>query len=155
MNLPFQIKDTLQMIIFIGIQASGKTTFYKELLACHNMTHINLDTLHRRHKEAMTIRACIDRRKSFVVDNTNPQIIDRQRYISLAIAHGYEIIGIFFQSRVKDCIERNEKRKRRVPRLAIPATSNKLQIPSYDEGFDKLFFAKIVDNSFEITKWEK
>lgn len=143
------------MIVFIGIQASGKTTFYQRFFACHGLAHINLDTLHSRHKEAMAIRACLDNRTSFVVDNTNPQISDRKRYISLAKAHRYEIIGIFFQSRVKDCIERNEKRERCVPRLAIPSTSNKLQMPSYGEGFDQLFFARIAKNGFEITIWSE
>lgn len=154
MELPFHIKETMQMFLFMGIQASGKTTFYKSVLACHGLVHINLDTLHRRHKETIAIRACLDRKMSFVVDNTNPEITDRQRYIPLAKAHGYEVIGIFFQSRVMDCLKRNEERNRRVPRHAIPCTSNKLQMPSYDEGFDQLYFARIVDNRFEITKWK-
>ena len=151
--MPFQINDTRQMIIFIGIQASGKTTFYKSLLAGYGLTHISLDTLKTRHQEELAIRTCLDRRKSFVIDNTNPQITDRQRYIRLAKPLGYEIIGIFFQSKVKECIERNEYRECRVPRIAIPSTSNKLQLPSYEEGFDQLFFARIVDNGFQITKW--
>ena len=155
MELPFQIKSTKQMIVFIGIQACGKTTFYKELLACHGLVHINLDTLHTRHKEAMAIEECLESEKSYVVDNTNPQITDRQRYIPPAKSHGYEVIGIFFQSRVQDCIERNELRDNGLPRHAIPCTSNKLQMPSYSEGFDQLFFAKIIDNGFGITKWKE
>ncbi len=155
MQLPFKITDAKQMIIFIGIQASGKTTFYNSALACHGLAHVNLDTLHRRHKEAITIRTCFDNMKSFVVDNTNPQILDRQRYIPMAKSHGYEIIGIFFQSRVKDCVDRNEQRGRRVPLRAILSTSNKLQMPSYNEGFDLLFFARITDNGFKITEWKE
>lgn len=155
MELPFKINDTKQMIIFIGIQACGKTTFFRSVLACHGLAHINLDTLHRRHKEAITIRTCLDSMRSFVVDNTNPQISDRQRYIPLAKSHGYEIIGIFFQSRIKDCIERNEQRGRRIPLRAILGTSNKLQMPSYNEGFDQLFFARITDDGFEITEWKE
>ena len=102
MELPFQIHDTKQMIVFIGIQASGKTTFYQELLAYHGLAHINLDTLRTHHKETAAIEECLECGSSFVVDNTNPQITDRQRYIPLAKSHGYEVIGIFFQSRVKD-----------------------------------------------------
>ena len=155
MELPFQIKATKQMIVFIGIQASGKTTFYKELLACHGLAHINLDTLHTRHKEAMAIEECLRSSISYVVDNTNPQIVDRQRYIPLAKSHGYEVIGIFFQSIVKECIERNNLRDKGVPWHVIPCTSDKLQMPSYNEGFDQLFFARIVDKGFEITKWKE
>ena len=143
------------MIVFIGIQASGKTTFYEELLACHGLVHINLDTLHTRYKEALAIEECVGSGNSYVIDNTNPQIIDRQRYIPIAKSQGYEVVGIFFQSKVKDCIERNDLRDRVVPRHAVACTSGKLQMPSYDEGFDQLFFARIVDNGFEITKWKE
>lgn len=34
-ELPFKINDAKQMIVFIGIQASGKTTFFNSVLACH------------------------------------------------------------------------------------------------------------------------
>ena len=65
------------------------------------------------------------------------------------------LIGVFFQSIVRDCIARNENRENAVPRQAIPCTQNKLQLPSYSEGFDKLYFARITDNGFEITDWKE
>ena len=153
MILPFETKDTKQAIIFIGIQASGKSTFYNEMLAPLGYCHINLDTLHTRSKEHALLENYLNEGKSFVIDNTNPEIADRLRYIPLVKTHGYEVIGIFFQSIVRDCIARNENRKHAVPRKAIPSTQNKLQLPSYSEGFDKLFFARIADNRFEITDW--
>lgn len=155
MELPFRVKERGQIILFIGIQASGKSTFYRSLLAPAGLKHVNLDTLRTRNREATSIHDCLDRGASFVVDNTNPQVADRQRYIPLAKAQGYEVIGIFFQSRVKDCIRRNEQREHPVPRHAIPCTSNKLEMPSLDEGFDKLYFARIVDDGFEITEWKE
>ena len=154
-NLPFDIRPTGQIIVFICIQASGKTTFYKQLLASHGYIHVNLDTLHTRPKESQAIQGCYDRGQSFVVDNTNPEKSDRERYIPDAKAHGYEVIGIFFQSRVRDCIARNEKRETKVPVKAIPCTQNRLQMPEYAEGFDKLYFVRIKDNEFEITDWRE
>jgi len=153
MELPFKITGDKQMIVFMGIQASGKSTFYHELLERHGYAHINLDTLHTRRNESLALQDCLCRGKSFVVDNTNPEIADRERYIPLAKAHGYEIIGIFFQSIVRDCVRRNADRDNSVPLQAIPCTSNKLQLPAYDEGFDKLYFTRIVGNGFEITDW--
>ena len=154
-TLPFDIKPTGQIIVFIGIQASGKTTFYKELLASYGYAHINLDTLHTRTKESLAILDCYDRGQSFVVDNTNHEKSDRERYIPDAKAHGYEVIGIFFQSRVRDCIARNEKRETKVPVKAIPCTQNRLQLPEYAEGFDKLFFVSIRENGFAISEWKE
>ena len=65
--------------------------------------------------------------------------------------NGYQIIGIFFQSIVKDCVRRNEQRGLKVPSKAIACTSNKLQLPSTEEGFDELYFVKINNNDFEIS----
>lgn len=116
---------------------------------------MGLCTLISIPKETLAIEECVGSSISYVIDNTNPQIIDRQRYITVAKSHGYEVIGIFFQSKVKDCIERNDLRDKGGPRHAVASTSGKLQMPSYDEGFDQLFFARIVDNGFEITKWKE
>lgn len=49
--LPFQPKPQRQVIIFTGIQASGKSTFFERVLARHGYAHVNLDTLHTRHNE--------------------------------------------------------------------------------------------------------
>ena len=153
-TLPFDIKQTRQMILFIGIQASGKTTFYTKVLSPHGYVHINLDTLHTRHKEQVAISECYEQGVSFVVDNTNPEMADRSRYIPEAKQRGYEVIGIYFQSILKDCIARNKGRKNKVPRLAIPNTQNKLEMPDYSEGFDKLYFVQIKDDGFMITDWK-
>lgn len=142
------------MILFIGIQASGKTTFYNKVHAPHGYVHINLDNLRTRHKEQVAINRCYEFGASFVVDYTNPQKADRARYIFDAKQHEYEVIGIYFRSILKDCIARNEARADEVPRLAIPNTQNKLEMPDYAEGFDKLYFVQIEDDGFTITDWK-
>ncbi len=139
------------MILFIGIQASGKTTFYNNMLASHGYVHINLDTLRTRKKEKSAINECYEREVSFVVDNTNPEKADRAHYISEAKQFDYEVIGIFFQSVLKDYIARNENRANKVPSTAISCTQNKLQMPDYSEGFDHLYFVQIIENDFIIT----
>ena len=98
---------------------------------------------------------CLNNGRSFVIDNTNPGVSDRARYICKAKEYGYHIIGIFFQSIVKDCVKRNEERGNKVPSKAIACTSNKLQMPSRAEGFDELYFARIANNEFEISTWRE
>ncbi len=154
-RMPFMLKTAKQMVVFIGIQASGKTTFYHRILAGAGYVHINLDTLRTRNKEKLAIQACYTNGRSFVVDNTNPEKTDRARYIPDAREHGYEVIGIFFQSILKDCISRNEMREKKVPRLAIPAVQNRLQMPEYAEGFDQLYFVRIEKDDFTITEWKE
>lgn len=143
------------MAIMIGIQASGKTSFCKSHL--QEYTRINLDELHTRNKEWNAITEAIQNGENIVVDNTNPTKEDRQKYISLAQKHNYEIVGYFMQSKVKDCIDRNAKREGKacVPNTAIACTSNKLEVPEYAEGFNKLFFISIIDKNFKIDDWRK
>lgn len=150
--LPFEKRDK-QAIIFMGIQASGKTTFYNRMLSGY--THVSLDELHTRNKEDQALIECLNKGTSFVVDNTNPEIAVRASYIQKAKEYGYQVIGIFFQSILKDCVRRNEERGMKVPSKAIACTSNKLQMPSKAEGFDELYFVRINNNEFEITKWRE
>ena len=98
---------------------------------------------------------CLNIGKSFVIDNTNPEVSDRKLYIQKAKEYGYQVIGIFFQSIVKDCVLRNEERGGKIPSKAIACTSNKLQMPSKAEGFDELYFVRINNNEFEITTWRE
>ncbi len=143
-----------QAIIFIGIQASGKTTFYNKYFG--NYLHINLDTLHTRNKEFKMLDECIEQGQSFVVDNTNPKKDDRVKYITKAKEHGYTIIGYYFRSSISESITRNETRsgKARIPEAAIVNTSNKLELPTYDEGFDELHYVRIQNNEFIIEDWD-
>jgi hypothetical protein len=69
-----------------------------------------------------------------------------------------EITGYYFESQVRQCLERNRLRegKARVPDVAIYATAKKLVRPSYKEGFDKLFSVRISgDSTFEIREWKE
>ena len=68
-------------ILFIGIQASGKSTFYHKYFS--DYVHVNLDTLKRRSRERTLLSKCLENGDSFVVDNTNPTRMDRQRYFDL------------------------------------------------------------------------
>ena len=134
-------------IIFIGNQASGKTTYYQTHFS-EGYGHINLDELHTRNKEMQLLNSSIDDGKSFVIDNTNPTKEERAKYIEPAKQAGYRVIGYFFQSRVRDCIERNSLRegKQKVAEKAIAATSNKLEMPSWDEGFDEIYYVSMSED---------
>lgn len=145
-----------RMVILMGIQGSGKSTFYSEYLS-ENYIRVNLDTLKTRNNEQYLIAECIEQGKNLAIDNTNPTVADRKKYIDIAKAAGYEVHGYFMESKLKECIERNNKRtgKACVPPKAIAATSNKLQIPDYAEGFDKLFFVANDGKQMKISEWRR
>lgn len=145
--------DVAIMAIMIGIQASGKSSFCKSNL--REYVRINLDELNTRNKERIAIMEAIQGGVDIVIDNTNPTKADRERYISTAKNHDYDLVGYFMQSRLQECIDRNGQREGKacVPRKAIACTSNKLEIPDYSEGFDKLYFVSISENGYKIDEW--
>ena len=59
------------MILMMGLQGSGKSTFCREILG-NAYVYVNLDTLKTRHREKLLIQECVEQGKSFIVDNTNP-----------------------------------------------------------------------------------
>lgn len=145
----------MQAVILVGIQASGKTAFFLERFS---RTHIriNLDMLKTRHRERGLIRACLDLKQPFVVDNTNPTKEDRRGYIEQAKQAKFRVVGYYFQSMVDACIERDARRpeKQRVGERGIRGTHARLQVPAKDEGFDALYYVQIdADGNFAVSDW--
>lgn len=146
----------MEAIIFIGLQATGKSTFYKEKFYKTHM-RLNLDMLKTRNKEKIILEACIKAKQPFVVDNTNPAQEDRKKYIDMAKAARFKVIGYYFHSSVNEAILRNDKRtgKERVSLIGIRSTSAKLQLPSMEEGFDELYYVRIgEENNFVCEEWK-
>ena len=139
--------------IIIGIQGSGKSEFCRRYLP--DIIRVNLDTLKTRSNEKRLLEDCYERGCDYVVDNTNPTLEDRARYIMPAKEKGYRIVGYFMQSRLQDCIRRNNQRegKEVIPAKAIAMTSNRLILPSRAEGFDELYFVSNNGVEMTISEW--
>lgn len=146
----------MEGIIFIGIQATGKSTFYKEKFF-NTHFRISMDLLNTRNKENQLLEKCIELQQKVVVDNTNPSIEDRARYIQKFKEKKYKTIGYFFRSRVEESLERNNKRigKERIPDVGIFSTKKKLTYPTFSEGFDELYYIEIREKEFFIKNWEQ
>lgn len=145
----------MEAVIFIGIQASGKSSFFRERFFDTHV-RINLDMLKTRHRERILLEACLASKQPFVVDNTNPTKQDRGRYIRPARAAGFRVVGYYFQSRIEECKRRNERRpgKQAVTVRGVLGTYNRLEVPSLDEGFDALHYVRIgPDGSFIVEEW--
>ena len=146
----------MELVIFIGVQATGKSTFYKQKLY-NSHIRVNLDMLKTRHREEIITNACIEAKQPFVVDNTNPTIVDRERYIEPCKLKGFRIVGYYFQSSINEALERNSKRtgKEFINEVGIRSTFSKLQLPNYSEGFDELYYVRLgKDKSFIVEEWK-
>ena len=145
----------MEAVIFVGIQATGKSTFYKERFF-RTHVRINLDMLKTRHREDVLLRTCIDMQQPFVVDNTNPTVEQRAKYIAPARAANFRIVGYYFRSRFSEALQRNERRPQgeRVPPKGIGGTYRMLEIPTPAEGFDVLQYVRIDEEGrFVVERW--
>ena len=145
----------MEAVIFVGIQASGKSSFYRERFFDTHL-RINLDMLKTRHREWVLLRACIEAKQPFVVDNTNPSIEERARYIEIARSGDFRLVGYYFRSPPKEALTRNARRtgKARIPEKGILGTHKRLRVPRLVEGFDELYYVRIDETGcFAVEEW--
>lgn len=146
----------MQLVVFCGIQATGKSTFYQQRFF-HSHVRLSLDLLRTRHREQRLLQVCLETQMRCVVDNTNPTRAERATYITPARAVDFEVVGYFFQSITAEALVRNQQRsaERRIPDQGIRATRNRLELPTRAEGFDYLYFVRALGNQeFELTDWQ-
>src|SRR5215510_2550265 len=145
----------MEAIIFIGIQATGKSTFFQQRFF-ESHVRINLDMLKTRNRERILLAACLEAKQPFVIDNTNLTREARAGYISQAKAAGFRVTGYYFKSALQAALERNRQRsgKALIPEKGILGAYRKLELPSFDERFDQLFYVEIAEGGqFIVIEW--
>ena len=143
----------MQLIIFIGIQGSGKSTFYQRQFF-HSHLRLNKDMLNTNHRLQLLFEACLASKTKMVLDKTNATLLERAPFISAAKAAGFEVIAYYFDCPFKDALARNNQRvgKAKIPDIGVKGTAKKMQPPSLEEGFDQLFTVKVGDNTFTVQE---
>lgn len=142
----------MEAVLFIGVQGSGKTSFYQQRFS-ETHVRISLDMLRTRRREEFLLAACLQAKQPFVIDNTNPLPIDRARYIKVARAAGFRMVAYFFVTTLRDAMRRNNQRigKKKIPAVAVASTFRKLQAPTRNEGYDELYRVSIsTENAFVV-----
>jgi predicted kinase len=145
----------MEAIILIGIQASGKSSFYKERFFDTHV-RISLDMLKTKHRQQTLLDACLASRQPFVVDNTNATIEKRSHFISAASAAGFRVVGYYLRSHLESALTKNDQRGplTRIPKIGLLGTYKQLQLPDRKEGFDELYYVRISDSGeFVVEEW--
>ena len=121
----------MEAIVLSGVQGSGKTTLYRDRFAATH-EHVSLDVLGSRAREAALIAECLEQGRPFVVDNTNPTVADRARYIGAAREAGFKVVGYLVQG---------DGRSEHVGPGTAAVTARRFVKPAPEEGFDELWSA--------------
>jgi len=139
----------MEAVILCGLQASGKTTLYRDrFLETH--TRISMDLLRTRAREAAFLRTCLDTRMPFVVDNTNPTVAERARYVAPAREAGFKVVGYLVDVPFAIARARNAARERVVPMVGLGDVARQLVTPTPEEGFDEVWHATAGPDGWRI-----
>ena len=144
-----------ELVILVGLQASGKSTFFRERFAATH-AHVSKDLFrnnrNRNRRQGELAEAALRSGRPVVVDNTNPTAEDRRPLVELGQRFGATVVGYHFDSGLRDCLARNARRegRARVPDVAIFATAKRLVPPSSEEGFDEIHRVRPDGRVFEV-----
>jgi predicted kinase len=146
----------MEAVVFMGIQASGKSTFCRERFFDTHV-RISLDMLRTRNRERLLLEACLRAQQPFVIDNTNVTAAERARYIVPAREAGFRVVGYFFEPDPKGSFARNTQRPggRRIPPAGLFGTLKRLERPVPSEGFGQLYRVRIPrPGEFSVEEWD-
>jgi predicted kinase len=153
--------DQREVIVFVGLQASGKSSFYRQRFAASHVL-VSKDLFpSARNKEARQwreIALALASGRDVVVDNTNASSAERALVMAQARASGARVVGYYFASKVADCLRRNALRKgdARVPDVGLLGTAKRLERPAPAEGFAELWFVQLdEEKGFTVEPWKE
>jgi predicted kinase len=134
----------MEAVIFVGVQGSGKTTFYRDRFL-HTHVRLSLDLLRTRHRLRLLLDACLTTQQRFVIDNTSVLRSERAVYIAASKAAKFQVVGYYFEAELEAALKRNSQRtgKQLIPAKGVVATFRRLEPPRLEEGFDRLYRVRI------------
>jgi predicted kinase len=134
----------MQAVILVGIQGSGKSTFYEHRFSTTHL-RISRDITGTAAREGRLVELCLRQKRDFVIDNTNATASTRAAYVQPALAAGFELVCYYFPPDVPNALRRNEARsgKARIPKVGIYTTAKRLQEPTFQEGFHRIFWVAL------------
>jgi predicted kinase len=146
----------MRVAILVGLQASGKTTFYRRHLAATH-AHVSKDNFRNARKpqkrQLRLMSEALAAGRSIAVDNTNPSAAEWTPLITLARSFDAAVIGYWFPPDVEACIARNAARDSPVPDVGFFTTLRLLRRPTLSDGFDELYSVTINDTGdFTVTE---
>jgi predicted kinase len=146
---------TPELVVFTGLQASGKTSFYRERFAATHV-HLSKDAWPNARKKEERQRRLLDEHlragRSVVVDNTNPTPIERGPLIAIGRAVGARVTSYAFVVTVEEALRRNAIRegRARIEDVGIFAVAKRLVRPTSVEGFHDCFEVELTAVGFEV-----
>ncbi|KAM4016536.1 bifunctional polynucleotide phosphatase/kinase [Anomaloglossus baeobatrachus] len=146
------VSPSAEVVVTVGFPAAGKSTFIKENLVSKGYVYANRDTLGTWQKCVTACEDALKSQKSIVIDNTNPDLESRSRYINCAQKAGVPVRCFFFIAPVELAKHNNRFREMTskghvsVNDMVINSYKSKFVAPSLSEGFSEILKINFVPN---------
>lgn len=145
----------MELAILIGIPATGKTSFAQDVLGS---THLRLsrDVVKTKTREMALFQTGLSVGVDLVIDDSNVTREVRSAFIAPARTIGYRVVGYYFSSKLGDAQERNASRvdAERIPRAGVGDKWKQLELPTLEEGFDRLSYVALDGTGgFNVMDW--
>lgn len=133
-----------EIIVMVGMQASGKSTFCEKHLTTKGYVHISRDKEGSYQKCMSLAEKEVLSGKSVVIDNTNPDLESRARYISIAKKHKVPCRCFVMNTTLEHAKHNLAFRKaitnsrQDVNSKILGAFKNKYKNPELKEGFQEI-----------------
>jgi len=126
-----------ELVMFCGPPACGKSTYAAEHFPDYE--RVNQDTVKTLPKCLKACRKALENEQSCVIDNMNPTVEVRKKYIDIAEEFNVPVRAIHFFVQRPTCEKlskyREAKGGRHISRVVYNVFFKRLEIPSVDEGF--------------------
>lgn len=124
-----------ELVIFVGMAGSGKSTYYFKYLQDH--IHLEQDRLGSHAKVIRSLDNALLTVKSIVIDATNPKQENRMEYYEKALKHGYIIKVLYF---LVNGTGVNKLRENPVPIIAYHLYFKNLDPPTKENTLGEIFY---------------
>ena len=134
--------------VLVGLQASGKTTFCREVLGA-GYVQVSKDHFpnarNRQRRQLRLVSEALAAGRDVVVDNTNPSPAEWQPLIGVAREGGARVVAYWFPPDLAGSMARNAARsgRSRVPEVGVMDTMGRLRRPGADDGFDAVLTVRL------------
>ena len=132
----------INLIVFCGVPASGKTTESKKIAKQYNAVRYSLDEMKMYYLKDLIPYAMESLLQG---DNVVMDSLYIRTFMRLDLLNAIKDIEckktlIFMNTPLEECLQRNAKRENRLPYSLVEGAYKAIQIPSYDEGWDEIIY---------------
>jgi bifunctional polynucleotide phosphatase/kinase len=134
------------LIIMVGLPASGKSWFSQKISTKYNYVIINQDILKTKKKCLKEMECNVKKNLNIIIDNTNPSKETRKEYIDIGIKYNYNIRIIHIDSTYELAMHRNYYRMitkgHLIPEIVYNVYRKNFEKPTIDEKVNEILIFK-------------